>query len=120
MIRLILPLHPQFIREFEDDAKVQGIFHQRMAYFWLINIPIIAFMFFALPDVWNRYGLFYTLICSLYANFATDYGALSAAQASQKADSISSDTKDAVDDVQDSLDDVTDSLGIEQAPDLDC
>jgi hypothetical protein len=76
-------LRPRFIREFEEDAKTQARFHLVMAYFW-----IVLYVFAYQKPIWDKYGVFYVLIASLYANFATDFGALSGAQASMKADKI--------------------------------
>lgn len=81
-------LRPKIIKEFEDDAKTQAKFHLSMAWFWLANFPIVVYIFVYQPAFWNKYGVFYVLIASLYANFATDFGALSGAQASMKADNI--------------------------------
>jgi hypothetical protein len=81
-------LRPKFIREFEEDAKTQAKFHLGMAYFWILNFPIVLYVFIYQPGIWNKYGVFYVLIASLYANFATDFGALSGAQASMKADRV--------------------------------
>ena len=81
-------LRPKFVREFEEDARTQARFHLGMAYFWLLNFPFVLYVFTYQPAIWNKYGVFYVLIASLYANFATDFGALSGAQASMKADRI--------------------------------
>jgi hypothetical protein len=81
-------LRPRFIREFEEDAKTQARFHLVMAYFWIANFPIVLYVFAYQKPIWDKYGVFYVLIASLYANFATDFGALSGAQASMKADKI--------------------------------
>ena len=46
-----------------------------------INFPAIVYLFFGQPNLWTKLGIFITLIYSIYANFATDYGAMSAAMA---------------------------------------
>ena len=79
-------LRPKFISQLEDDAKTQAKFHLSMAWFWVANVPIVTYLFLYQPDIWIKYGVFYILLASLYANFATDFGALSAAQASEKGD----------------------------------
>jgi hypothetical protein len=38
-------------------------------------------LFFLTPTLWLKLGIFITLIYSIYANLATDYGAMSAAEA---------------------------------------
>jgi hypothetical protein len=51
------------------------------AIYWLINFPLICCLFFFTPTLWVKLGIFITLIYSIYANLATDYGAMSAAEA---------------------------------------
>jgi hypothetical protein len=51
------------------------------AIYWLINFPLICALFFFTPALWLKLGIFITLIYSIYANLATDYGAMSAAEA---------------------------------------
>jgi hypothetical protein len=51
------------------------------AIYWLINFPLICCLFFFTPALWVKLGIFITLIYSIYANLATDYGAMSAAEA---------------------------------------
>jgi hypothetical protein len=51
------------------------------AIYWLINFPLICCLFFFTPTLWVKLGIFITLIYSIYANLATDYGGMSAAEA---------------------------------------
>jgi len=51
--------------------------------YWLVNFPLVIYLFFGLPVIWLKWGIFITLIYSIYANFATDYGAMSAALAAE-------------------------------------
>jgi hypothetical protein len=51
------------------------------AVYWLINFPLVCCLFFLTPTLWLKLGIFITLIYSIYANLATDYGAMSAAEA---------------------------------------
>jgi hypothetical protein len=51
------------------------------AIYWLINFPLICCLFFFTPTLWVKLGIFITLIYSIYSNLATDYGAMSAAEA---------------------------------------
>ena len=55
--------------------------HMWGAIYWLINFPLICCLFFFTPTLWVKLGIFITLIYSIYANLATDYGAMSAAEA---------------------------------------
>jgi hypothetical protein len=45
------------------------------------QLPLICCLFFFTPTLWLKLGIFITLIYSIYANLATDYGAMSAAEA---------------------------------------
>ena len=75
----------RWVKSIETDPAVQATIHRWSSYWWIINFPIVAFLFFATPHLWITVGLFLNTFYSLYANFATDYGALSAAQASMHA-----------------------------------
>ena len=55
--------------------------HMWGAIYWLINLPLICCLFFFAPALWVKLGIFITLIYSIYANLANDYGAMSAAEA---------------------------------------
>lgn len=79
-------LHPKIVQQFEENAQFQGRLHLTASYFWLANFPVVAYLFFFQAGEWMKIGLVLNTFYSLWANFATDYGALSAAQASQKAD----------------------------------
>lgn len=72
-------------RKAEYDPEFQTHFHRIMVYFWLINIPAVTVVFFFAPGLWAQASIFYILIVSLYANFATDYDAMSASEASAHA-----------------------------------
>lgn len=70
---------------FEYDPEWQTKFHLRMSYIWLANMLVATGVFFFAPGLWATASIFYLVIVSLYANFATDYGAVSAAEASDSA-----------------------------------
>lgn len=63
------------------DPGMQYTVHKWAALFWVVNMPMVLAVYHFMPDVWDRMGLLYTLIVSLYANGATDFGAMSAALA---------------------------------------
>ena len=71
-----------FVAGLEEDAAVQARVHKWACVYWIINFPVIAVLYFFYPATWVSLGLLVNTFYSLYANFATDYGALSAAQAS--------------------------------------
>ncbi len=45
------------------------------------QLPVDLLRVFFTPTLWLKLGIFITLIYSIYANLATDYGAMSAAEA---------------------------------------
>ena len=69
----------------ETDPRKQFTVHKWGALYWLVNFPLVTALFFLEPALWLKLGIFITLIYSIYANFATDYGAMSAAMAAYGA-----------------------------------
>lgn len=69
------------VRDLENNPHSQYKVHKWGVYYWVANIPAVTALFFLDPAVWLKWGIFITLIYSIYANFATDYGAMSAAMA---------------------------------------
>jgi hypothetical protein len=69
------------VKDLETNPRTQYKVHFYGAIYWLINFPLVAALFFLAPTVWLKWGIFITLVYSIYANFATDYGAMSAAMA---------------------------------------
>jgi len=70
---------------FENDPKFQIVFNKFFTYFWLVNIVVASIIFFSDRKDWDKYSIFYVTVISLYANFATNYGALSASESSEAA-----------------------------------
>lgn len=70
-----------FIRDLETNPHSQFRVHKWGMWYWVINFPAVTLLFFLEPSVWLKWGLYITLIYSIYANFATDYGSMSAAMA---------------------------------------
>lgn len=68
------------VNKLDNDPKVQLKIHTFGFWYWTINFPIIAYMFFFMPHVWLKWGLFITLIYSIYANWTSDYTGMSSAQ----------------------------------------
>jgi hypothetical protein len=76
------------IKDLETNPKTQYKVHFWGVVYWLINFPLVAYLFFGLPLIWLKWGIFITLVYSIYANFATDYGSMSAALAAQGRDPL--------------------------------
>jgi hypothetical protein len=69
------------VTDLETNPHSQFAVHKWGAVYWLINFPVITALYIFEPHLWLALGIFITLIYSIYANFATDYGAMSAAMA---------------------------------------
>jgi hypothetical protein len=66
----------------EGDPVLQYKIHKFMARVWLlITLPLLCLAIFA-PRVWVVVGIAYVMVASNYANWATDNGAMAAANAS--------------------------------------
>jgi hypothetical protein len=68
-------------KDLSTNPYTQYKVHMWGAIYWLINFPLVCCLFFFTPTLWLKLGIFITLIYSIYANLATDYGAMSAAEA---------------------------------------
>jgi hypothetical protein len=81
-------------RRVEGDPALQYKIHKVMARVWLvITLPLLALAVLA-PHLWLEVGVAYVMVASNYANWATDSGAMAAANASTP-DNITSFAKDA-------------------------
>jgi len=70
------------IKGLETDAHIQYKVHFWGSVYWLVNLPGVLVLYFFFPHLWVKIGILITLVYSVYANFATDYGGMSAAMAS--------------------------------------
>jgi hypothetical protein len=68
-------------RDLEVDPYLQYQVHRWGSYWWLFNFLACSALFFFGPVIWLKWGLYITLMYSIYANLATDYGSMSAAMA---------------------------------------
>jgi hypothetical protein len=69
------------VKDLETNPHTQYKVHLYGMMYWLVNFPLVAAFFFLAPTLWLKWGVFITLFYSIYANFATDYGAMSSAMA---------------------------------------
>ena len=69
------------VRDLETNPRSQYKVHKWGAAYWLANFPLITALYVFAPKLWLSLGIFITLIYSIYSNFATDYGGMSAAMA---------------------------------------
>lgn len=69
------------VSKLDNDPRVQLKIHTFGFWYWSINFPIITYMFFFQDHLWLKYGLFITLVYSIYANWTSDYTGMSSSQA---------------------------------------
>lgn len=69
------------VYELDNNPRIQLKIHTVGFWYWTINFPLVTYLFFAQPNLWLKYGLFITLIYSIYANWTSDYTGMSSAQA---------------------------------------
>jgi Flp pilus assembly protein TadB len=83
-------LHHHFLKNllhnFEENPSTQVKFHWAMMIFWIVNAAIGTVVAILWPHIWVAIGVLYVFLLSIYANWDTDYGAVSAAQASLKSE----------------------------------
>ena len=70
------------LHDFEENPATQVRFHWFMMLFWIANAIVGATVAILWPHEWVAIGVLYVFLLSIYANWDTDYGAVSAAQAS--------------------------------------
>ena len=76
------------VHKLEYDPKAQFEFHRKMSFFWVANFIAVLVVYTWLGGVWAKLSVLYLVLVSLYANFATDYGAMPGSHAAIKADEI--------------------------------
>lgn len=79
----------KLLKDFETNPATQIRFHFAAMVFWTVNLLAGTMMLIFFPNQWIKIGVFYVFALSIYANFDTDYGAVSAAQAYLYAESVS-------------------------------
>ncbi|HWZ65638.1 MAG TPA: hypothetical protein VNX65_02450 [Patescibacteria group bacterium] len=82
-----------FIHDFESNPELQYKIHMFFTYIWLVNMVVAVSVFIFAQPFWQQASVLYLVLVSLYANFATDYGAVSAAEAAFKPNETQKDAK---------------------------
>ena len=78
MIKKFIQLIRKDIHDLEYEAKTQYKYHRTASIFWLGTMVLIPFI----PYLYGGdIGILIILEVSLYANFGTEFGAMSAAEA---------------------------------------
>lgn len=83
----------RLIKTLENDHLAQIRFHKIAIVFWVCNLPAAVAVIQGAPGIWNKWGVLYVAVLSLYANADTDYDAMSAAQAALHAQAAERNTK---------------------------
>jgi hypothetical protein len=84
--RTPMPSHrwlSHIIKDLEYNPKTQYKVHLVAMWFWTANFIAAVSIFLLSQGVWAKISVLYLVCISLYANWATDYGAMSAALAAQ-------------------------------------
>ena len=75
----------RFHRIVETSPVFQTKYNIFFMYFWLANMIMVTPVFFFMSSFWQKASVFYLVQVSLWANVATHYGAVSAAESSDAA-----------------------------------
>lgn len=77
----------------EFDSRAQWVYHRKMCWFWLANLPLVTALLIGVLFASPRLALVLTAVMlgvntyySLYANFDTEFDAVSASYAAIRAD----------------------------------
>jgi len=70
-----------FIKDLEYNPKTQYKVHLVAMWIWTASMLTVVLVFFLASHFWALVSVLYLVCISLYANWATDYGAMSAALA---------------------------------------
>ena len=69
------------LKDFEENPRTQVRFHFTMMVFWMIMAVVGVLLIVLTQTLWVAIGVLLVYELSIYANWDTDYGAVSAAQA---------------------------------------
>ena len=95
------------INAMQYDPHTQWRYHIFMSWLWLASAVPILVLFFGFPSEWLRWGVFITLMYSLYANFVSDFTGVHAAWSALRGDQIivtAEKTADVIEDVSEHMD----------------
>lgn len=68
------------VNQLDNNPRVQLKIHTFGFWYWTVNFPIITYLFLFDQNWWLKWGLFVTLIYSIYANWTSDYTGMSSSQ----------------------------------------
>jgi hypothetical protein len=76
------------IRTFETNPNWQYKFHLAAMMFWIVNFIVGTIVVLRYPAMWLSIGVYYVFALSIYANWTSDYTAVSATLAAMHAERI--------------------------------
>lgn len=76
------------VHTFETDPIFQYRFHLIAMLFWICNFVAGTVVVICYPHLWLSIGVYYVFALSIYANYATDYDAVSASLAAKHSEAI--------------------------------
>ena len=76
------------VHDFEYNHKFQFHFHLWMMLFWILNAIAGTVIMILDQSAWLTIGVYYVFIISIYANWDTDYDAVSASQSAMHAQEL--------------------------------
>lgn len=83
--RSIRTLIGRAVKNFETNADFQIRFHLVAMIFWICNAVVGTVVAVMWPALWVQIGVLYVFLLSIYANWDTDFDAVSAASAFKHA-----------------------------------
>lgn len=78
----------KFLKDFEHNPETQFKFHRWAMYFWVSNVAIATALLVWFRPIWDTINIYYVALISLYANFDTDFDAMSASIAAIRSNEI--------------------------------
>lgn len=106
----LLLIFSRDINRLEHDPVAQYRFNRWCAIFWGGQMIMLPIMIFIAPRLWLKIEFFYVTEASLWANFATHFGAMSAALAAMNTSKTVQNISEDVDEIHDVTDKVDDFL----------
>ena len=76
------------VKDFETNPTFQYHFHLVMMAFWILNAIVGTIIMILAPHLWLQVGVYYVFILSIYANWDTDYDAVSASLAAKHSKAL--------------------------------
>lgn len=108
----LLLIFSRDLKSLEHDPVAQYKFNRWCAIFWFLQMVLVPVMIFYYPGMWLKIEFFYLTEASLWANFATHFGAMSAALAAMQTDKTVHAISEDVTDLSDDVDDIHDVVGV--------